>query len=125
MNIYENFVIFSASLSDDEIKAGIEKISAHIRNAGGEILKVDIWGKRRLAYELQKQRVGIYVLFLFRAPNSTVRKLEENYKLMDLIMKFIIIRLGKDQVSALPKDILGIPVTPQELSAPAEPAIEA
>lgn len=124
MNIYENTVILNPSLTEEELKSAAEKITDLITNSGGEVLKTDVSGKRRLAYELNKQKFGFYVLFLFRAPSSTVRKIEDYFKVFDPVIKFMVIKLGKKQVAALPREVLGIPVTPQEITSLSEPPAE-
>lgn len=65
MNTYENIVIFDPSLNEEALEQGISSVTDLISHNGGEILKVDRWGMRRLAYELNKRKQGIYVLFLF------------------------------------------------------------
>ncbi|NTU43399.1 MAG: 30S ribosomal protein S6 [Nitrospirales bacterium] len=104
MNIYENVVILNPSLSEDEVKAAVEKISSLITNNGGEVLKVDHWGKRRLAYELNKQKFGIYILFLFKAPSNVVGEIESYFKVYDPIIKFMVIKLTKKQLATLPPE---------------------
>lgn len=123
MTIYENVVIINSSLTEDEFKSATEKITEQITKSGGEILKVDNWGKRKLAYELNKQRMGYYVLFLFKAPSLAIKELEYFYKVYEPVMKYMIIRLTKKQIDALPKEVIGIPVTSEELSSPSEPEV--
>ncbi len=123
MNIYENVVIINSSLTEEELKSATEKITEQITKSGGEILKIDNWGKRKLAYELNKQRMASYVFFLFKASALTIKDLEYFYKVFDPVMKHMIIRLSKMQIEALPKELLGIPVTPGELSSPVEPEV--
>ncbi len=101
MNIYENVVILNASLPDEEINASITKIKDLITNTGGEILKTDPWGRRKLAYEIKKQQKGFYVLFVFKTPAPTIRKLEELYKVHDPVIKYMVIKLGPKQIKAL------------------------
>ncbi|MCL4457924.1 MAG: 30S ribosomal protein S6 [Nitrospirae bacterium] len=107
MNIYENVVILNPSLSEDELKSAVDKISDLIKNAGGEILKTDNWGKRKLAYELNKQKMGVYMLFLFKAPASVIKKIEGYFKVFDPVIKFMVIKLDKKQIAALPKEAAG------------------
>lgn len=118
MNIYENVVILNPSLNEEELKAAIEKIGDVMKNAGGEILKVDTWGRRKLAYELNKQRLGFYVHFLFRSPSKTIKTIEDYFKVFDPVMKFMVIRLGKKQLEALPKETTG-EAAAQPAAAPA------
>lgn len=123
MNIYENVVIINPSLSEEDLKSTLEKISEQITKSGGEILKAENWGKRRLAYELNKQKMGFYAMILFKSPAAFIKELEFYYKVFDPIMKYMIIRLSKKQIEALPKELLGIPVTAQELSSLVEPEV--
>jgi len=101
MNIYENIVILNAALPDEEINAAIARIEDLVTNAGGETLKADLWGRRKLAYEIKKQQKGFYVLFVFKAPAGTIKKLEELYKVFDPVIKYMVIKLGPKQVKAL------------------------
>lgn len=103
MNIYENFVILNASLPDEEINAAVSKIKDLVVNAGGEVLRADFWGRKKLAYEIKKQNKGFYVLFVYKAPAATIKKLEELYKVFDPVIKFMVIKLGVKQVRHLEK----------------------
>ena len=101
MNIYENIIILNAALPDEEINAAVSKIRELVTTAGGETLKADLWGRRKLAYEIKKQQKGFYVLFVFKTPAGTIRKLEEFYKVFDPVIKYMVIKLGPKQVKAL------------------------
>ncbi len=101
MNIYENIVILNASPSDEEIEVSLKKIRDLIANAGGEILKVDVWGRRKLANEIKKQKKGFYVLLAFRSAPSLIRKLEDYYKVFDPVIKYMVVRLEKKQIAHL------------------------
>lgn len=101
MNIYENIVILNASLSDEEISAALTKIKDIIVNSGGEVLKTDMWGRRKLAYEISKQNKGLYALLIYKTPSSTIKKLEEFFKVFDHVVKYMVIKLGPKQVKQL------------------------
>ncbi len=101
MNIYENIVILNASLPDEEINASLSRIKDIIISSGGEILKADIWGRRKLAYEIKKQNKGVYTLLLYKTEPSTIRKLEEFYKVFDPVIKYMVIKLGPKQIKHL------------------------
>ncbi|OGW22115.1 MAG: 30S ribosomal protein S6 [Nitrospirae bacterium GWB2_47_37] len=116
MNIYENVVILNPSLSEDELKSASDKISDLIKNAGGDIIKIDNWGKKKLAYELNKQKIGVYMLFLFKAPAPAIKKIEGYFKVFDPVIKFMVIKLEKKQIEALPKEAAGTPAS-QEVKA--------
>lgn len=97
MNIYENIIILNASLTDEEIEGATRKIKDLVTNSGGEFLKVDVWGRRKLANEVKKQKKGFYVLLVFRSAPSLIRKLEDYYKVFDPVIKYMVIRLEKKQ----------------------------
>ncbi len=103
MNIYENFVILNAALSDDEINSSLSKIQELIANSGGEVIKTDLWGRRKLAYEIKKQNKGMYVLLIYKTPPETVKKLEEFYKVFDPVVKYMVIKMGPKQVKQFEK----------------------
>ena len=122
MNIYENIVILNASLSDEEIETAAGKITDLITNSGGTILKTDVWGRRKLAYEIKKQKKGFYILFLFQAPSPVIRKLEDYYKVYDPVVKFLVIRLDKKMLKGI---VLAKPEEAQKAEAPAGEAAAA
>ncbi len=99
MNLYECITILDAGLNDDAINEAIEKIQGIITKGGGEILKTDQWGRRKLAYEINHHSRGFYVLFLYRAPSDVNRKIEDTFKVYDPVIKFMLMRLDKKQAS--------------------------
>ncbi len=103
MNIYENIVIFDSSLSDEEAESAVTKIKGIVTGSSGEVLKVDMWGRRKLAYEIKKQKKGIYVLLLYKTPPETIKKLEEFFRVFDVVIKYMIIKLDSKQIRDLEK----------------------
>lgn len=103
MNIYENMVILNAAISDEEADAAVDKIRDLIAGQGGEVLKVDIWGRRKLSYEIKKQKKGLYVLLFYKSPAATIKKLEEFYKVFDAVLKYMVIKLDAKQAHNLEK----------------------
>ena len=65
MNKYELAVVLSAKLEDDERAAALEKVKGYITRFGGNVVDVDEWGKKRLAYEIQKSKEGFYYFIHF------------------------------------------------------------
>jgi small subunit ribosomal protein S6 len=102
MNIYENVVILNASPTDEEINGSVSKIKDVIINAGGEILLAEMWGRRKLSYEIKKQNKGFYAL-LYSRPAFDNQKLEEFYKVFDPVIKYMVIKLDPKQVKHLEK----------------------
>jgi small subunit ribosomal protein S6 len=101
MNIYENIIILNATPADDEIELSLKKIKDLITNSGGEILKADVWGRRKLANEIKKQKKGFYVLLAFKSAPALIRKLEDYYKVLDAVIKYMVIKLEKKQSAHL------------------------
>lgn len=114
VNVYENIAIFNPSLSDEEIEAATQRVKDLIASNQGEILKVDPWGRRKLAYELNKQTRGFFTLFLFRAPSSFIKTLEEFYKVFDPVFKYMVVKLEKKQREAALRSLA------EEAAAPAQ-----
>jgi small subunit ribosomal protein S6 len=89
MTVYETICIVKTSVSDDELSTLIAKIRGVIEKHGGEVLKVENWGKKKLAYEVRKEKKGTYVLQRFRGPGSVIAELERQYRVEDTIIKFL------------------------------------
>ena len=95
MRIYENLFIVKPDAAEEEIDQLIELMSKHVTTAGGTVDKVDKWGKRRLAYRVEKYREGSYVLLQFTAEASTVREFERRMRVQDSVIKFITVRIDE------------------------------
>jgi small subunit ribosomal protein S6 len=102
MNYYEKIVILDPNLDDTAAEETVQRIKDVIVKQGGEILKTDNWGRRKLAYELNKHQKGNYILLLFKAPPSTILELEKLSKVVDTIIKFMVVKLtNKKQIEAV------------------------
>ena len=92
MNKYETLYVINAELTDEETKSVIEKFTNVITDNGGEIEKVDEWGKRRLAYPINYKTEGYYVLVLFEAEGPVPAELQRNLKNDERIMRYVVER---------------------------------
>jgi len=95
MNLYEKIMILNPGLDTKAVEETVEKVKEKITKQGGEILKSENWGTRKLAYVLNKHDKGIYILLLFKSPPSTILELERFCKVTDTIIKFMVVRLEK------------------------------
>jgi small subunit ribosomal protein S6 len=102
MELYESLFIIRPSVSDEETNALIEKMKAVADKTGAQFIKAENWGRKKLAYEVRRERKGTYVYFYFRAPNNTVGELERAYRLEDNIIKFLTVYLEKELVPRRP-----------------------
>jgi len=91
MNNYELIYIIQADLEEAAIKALTEKVDKWITDGKGTIVKVDHWGKRRLAYQINKRRDGYYVYEEIQLPAAYVVELERNLRLTEQVMRYSII----------------------------------
>ena len=77
----------------EEREGVIEKLTEIIQQDGGEVLKKDEWGLRRLAYPIEKKRQGYYILMEFVAPAQTPPKLEQFFRIDERVIRFIVVKL--------------------------------
>jgi small subunit ribosomal protein S6 len=92
---YESAVIINAALEDEQIDSIINKLKDTITVNGGVITEVDVWGRKRLAYQIKKSKIGYYVIFQFEAPVSAIAQIERVYRLEESILRFLTIQLSK------------------------------
>ena len=92
MNKYELAVVLSAKLEDEERAAAIEKVKGYITRFGGTVTNVDEWGKRKLAYEIQKMREGFYYFIQFEAETSAPAEIESRVRIMDNVMRYLVVK---------------------------------
>jgi small subunit ribosomal protein S6 len=102
-NTYESAVIINAALDDEQINGIISRIKEFITNNGGEIREIENWGRKRLAYVINKSKIGYYAIFRFVAPTNLISKMERNYSLDEHILRYLTISLDKDAVEYLEK----------------------
>jgi small subunit ribosomal protein S6 len=93
--IYENLFIVRPDATEEDIDHLIELMSKNVTNAGGTVDKVDKWGKRRLAYRVEKHREGSYVLIQFTAGPETVKEFERRMRVQDSVIKFLTVRIDE------------------------------
>lgn len=98
MNGYETIFIVKPSLSDEEVAKITEKIKGVIQKAGGEVVVAENWGKKKLAYEVRKEKKGTYLIAHFKGTGTTVSELERSYRLDESIIKFITIKIQDEQL---------------------------
>ena len=92
MNKYELALVVNAKIEDDARTATVEKAKEYITRFGGQISDVDDWGKKRLAYEIQKMNEGYYYFIDFDAEAGVPAQIEENIRIMDNVLRFLCVR---------------------------------
>lgn len=92
MNKYELAVVVSAKIEDEERAAVIDKCKALIERFGGQVTDVDEWGKKRLAYEVQKMKEAFYYFIHFDAEGTAPVEIENRIRIMDNVIRFLCVR---------------------------------
>ncbi|PKK39852.1 SSU ribosomal protein S6p [Clostridiaceae bacterium JG1575] len=95
MRKYETIFIAHPSLDEEGVSALTERFKGVIENGGGTVTDVDLWGKRRLAYEIQKVNEGTYVLIHFESDPELPKELDRIYRITDGVLRHIIVVLEK------------------------------
>ena len=90
MRRYELMLLLRPDLEDDKLQAAVEKVTRAIVNAGGSLSKVSPWGKRRLAYDIQRHREASYFLIHFDIEPSQVREIERGMLISEEILRHLV-----------------------------------
>ncbi len=95
LNNYESVVIFLAALEDEQIEAAIQRVKETVLSHGGEFTAVEKWGRRRLAYPIQKSKSGYFLVMRYTAPSESIAKIERFFSLEETIIRYLTIKLDK------------------------------
>ncbi|NTV12579.1 MAG: 30S ribosomal protein S6 [Desulfobulbaceae bacterium] len=123
MRRYETIAILKPSLSEDEIKAVIDRVTGIIEGFKGSIIKLDRWGIKKLAYTIDKEQQGFYLYTQYAGIPEAVSEVERICRIDDRIMKYLTVKL-QEVFSALPEDTATEPQVVQETAEAAEEATE-
>lgn len=93
---YETIYILRPNTTNEGVAEVNERVRNIIDSMGGKIIKVDNWGKRRLAYEIKKERKGIYLYWLYLATRGIVEEIERNMRMLDAVVRYISVKVDKD-----------------------------
>ncbi|TCK99737.1 SSU ribosomal protein S6P [Natranaerovirga hydrolytica] len=93
MNKYELALVINGKVEEDVKTATFEKVQEYITRFGGNITKVDEWGKKRLAYEIKKVKEGFYYIIQFEADNTVPIEVESRLRITEQVIRFLITRI--------------------------------
>ena len=101
MSQYELCVVLNAKLSDEERAAAIEKIKEYISRYNGVVgEKIEEWGKKRLAYEIQHMKEGYYYFIPFTGDRNTPNELENQVRIMEAVIRYLVVKPEEKLVAA-------------------------
>lgn len=95
MRTYEALYIIAPTLDDDAIQAVTAGVETLITSNGGVIARSELWGRRKLAYEVKKHSEGFYVLLRFEADPELIKKLDNMFKLSETIIRHLLLHLDE------------------------------
>jgi small subunit ribosomal protein S6 len=90
---YEVIIIYEAGLSDEALEAQVESLKGFLTREEAELLEVQKWGKRRLAYEIKKKREGFYVLFRVTGKPSLIQALDRHLKFAEVVLRYLAVEV--------------------------------
>ena len=122
MNKYELVYVIDTALDDDARKVVIDRFNGMIEQEGGKVLKVDEWGKRRLAYPINYKTEGYYLLVNFESEATLPREIERNLQIAETILRYLIVKVEDKRSNVKPRPVR---VAPEAAEAPEAPAAEA
>lgn len=102
MHLYELMVILDPSVDERTVAPSLDKFLNVIRNGGGTVDNVDIWGRRRLAYEINKKTEGIYAVVNLKAASADVVELDRQLRLSEAVMRTKVLRADEAVVAIKP-----------------------
>jgi len=103
---YETTYILRSTTANDGVAEVNTRVRGIIEQMGGKILKIDNWGKRRLAYEVSKERKGIYLYWLYLATPGVVEEVERNLRMLDGVIRYLTVKVDDSiDVGARPSEI--------------------
>lgn len=92
MNKYELAIVLNAKAEDEVRIASVEKVKEYITRFGGTVTNVDEWGKKRLAYEIQKMKEGFYYFIQFESNSDCPNEVEKNVRIMESVIRYLCVR---------------------------------
>ena len=112
---YESIFITDAAASEDEIAALLKGFEESVASSSGKVLRVERWGKRRLAHRIGRHEDGNYILLYLEGAPAAARELERRYRMNDRVIKYLTVRMDKNAPEPQPVE----PAAPGE-EKPAE-----
>ena len=105
MNMYETIFILDSLLTPEEIDKTVERITTLIESNNGKVVSIDKWGKRRLAYEIEKKQYGFYIAIEFESDGTLPQVLLNEYNYNDKILRYLTYRYTKNKLKARQKEL--------------------
>ena len=106
MTKYETTFILEPGLDETKVNEEVDKVSGWIKDLNGEVLEVQRWGKRRLAYEINRKRDGIYTMVLYQGGGPLVKEVERRLRLNESVMRSLtVLHVPPELTQGVPEDV--------------------
>jgi small subunit ribosomal protein S6 len=92
LNNYETLLVLDPDVPEEDLEKEIDRVKEEVEKVKGNVVELDKWGVRRLAYQIRKKRQGFYVLLKFVADPSSIKDLDSSFKLDETILRYIIVK---------------------------------
>jgi small subunit ribosomal protein S6 len=93
LRCYESVLVFVPELEEPQLEERIHWVKGLLEGGGAHLVEIENWGRKRLAYEIEKRKEGSYVLFRFKAPGALVEDLERNCRLSGNVIRYLTVKL--------------------------------
>ena len=122
--VYESAVLINAALEDDQIVNISNRIKETITSNGGEIIEIEDWGRKRLAYMVKKSKIGYYFIYRFNSSPDLISKLERIFQLDASVLSYLTIKLSKYALEQLEKNKVQAASALEDEKAVVEPTVK-
>jgi small subunit ribosomal protein S6 len=112
MKLYETTIIYDPSLEESRINEEIERVTQPIVAAGGEVVEVQRWGKKKLAYIVRKRRDGTYIHVKHKSPPSLIAEMDRRFRLSESVLRHLTVMAPKELPAAEIPAGAGVPAAP-------------
>lgn len=106
---YETIVILDPSLPDESQEQWVSTVTETASREGGQVLDLQRWGKKRLAYEIKKRREGSYIYFILEGSSKIVRDLERLFRISEEVLKFLTVKIERPKERRIPPEKVARP----------------
>lgn len=99
VNLYETVIIVSASLEDEDIEKILKRYEEFFKNNDVEIIEIEKWGRKRMAYHINKVRTGFYFLIKYKADGIFIKKFERQLQIDEQILRYLTVKLDRKAIA--------------------------
>lgn len=104
MRIYETMLVLDPEMSKEQVDGFTEKLKQSLGDRGAEVLRVEEWGVKTLAYAIKKKDKGYYLIFYLKGDEALVADMERNLRLMEEVLRYLTVKREEEEIAAAPQE---------------------